>query len=175
VRAKNLAPKTVGGLLLEKLEAQKQPAGGTSKLKTDAADLESLLFNFKWWLKKQGRYKKPTMDLYCEVLGVLAERGADLSDQESVKKVVAEQYEQKTWSASRANNAIKAYSKLLEMYGLTWDGRKPKYKDPEKDPFIPTEIELDQLISGCSKQMATFLQLLKESGARRGSFQPTMG
>ncbi|MBN1357226.1 site-specific integrase [Candidatus Bathyarchaeota archaeon] len=34
--------------------------------------------------------------------------------------------------------------------------------------FIPLENELDQLISGCKHQMATFLQTLKETGARFG-------
>ncbi len=52
------------------------------------------------------------------------------------------------------------------MEGLTWE--KPKYKPIERLPFIPTENEIDELIAACSKQMATYLQLLKETGARRG-------
>jgi len=52
------------------------------------------------------------------------------------------------------------------MQGLTWD--KPRYKPVEKLPFIPTEREIDDLIAGCSKQISTFLQLLKEAGARLG-------
>jgi len=42
-----------------------------------------------------------------------------------------------------------------------------KYKPIEKLPFIPAEQEIDSLISGCNTQMSTFLQLLKETGARR--------
>jgi len=38
----------------------------------------------------------------------------------------------------------------------------------EKLPFIPTEAELDALISGCGPKTSTFLQLLKETGARAG-------
>ena len=34
--------------------------------------------------------------------------------------------------------------------------------------FIPKETEIDQLIAGCSKHIATFLQTLKETGARCG-------
>jgi len=34
--------------------------------------------------------------------------------------------------------------------------------------FIPTESEIDQLIAGCSRRLAAFLMLLKETGARAG-------
>jgi integrase len=37
-----------------------------------------------------------------------------------------------------------------------------------KLPFIPTENEVDQLIGGCNRRMATFLQLLKETSIRCG-------
>jgi len=134
---------------------QKQDAGATT-------DLKSLLINFLWFLKKQGK-AEDTIRLYVEVLGVLAKRGADLNDPESVKKTIALQ---ESWSMSRKDNAVKAYSAFLEMHGLTW--LKPKYKVPEKLPFIPNEAEIDCLIASCSKQMGTFLQTLKETAARRG-------
>jgi integrase/recombinase XerD len=44
----------------------------------------------------------------------------------------------------------------------------PKHKKVRKLPFIPLESELDQLISGAYKKLATFLQLLKETGMRSG-------
>mgnify|MGYP003865022141 CR=1 FL=1 len=43
----------------------------------------------------------------------------------------------------------------------------PKYKVPQKLPFIPLEEELDALIASCSPQMSTYLQLLKGTGIRR--------
>jgi len=52
------------------------------------------------------------------------------------------------------------------MQGLTWN--PPIYNRIRKLPFIPTENEIDQLIGGCNKRMATFLQLLKETGIRCG-------
>ena len=70
------------------------------------------------------------------------------------------------WSKARKRNAVKAYNRFVEMHGLTW--KPPKYTETEMLPFIPTEKEIDELIAGCSKQMATYLQLLKETGARRG-------
>ena len=52
------------------------------------------------------------------------------------------------------------------MVGGTWEA--PLYQTVRKLPFIPKETEIDQLIAGCSKRMATFLQMLKETGARCG-------
>jgi len=52
------------------------------------------------------------------------------------------------------------------MHGMKWN--PPQYHRIEKIPFIPTEKELDDLIAGCRKKTATFLQLLKETGIRAG-------
>ncbi|MCW4030924.1 MAG: tyrosine-type recombinase/integrase [Candidatus Bathyarchaeota archaeon] len=35
-------------------------------------------------------------------------------------------------------------------------------------PFIPTEREIDNLIAACNKNIALFLQIDKETGARAG-------
>lgn len=79
-----------------------------------------------------------------------------------VKEIIAKQQ----WSASRKVNAVDAYDSFLRMQGKTWTSQI--YKRVRKLPFIPTETELDQLIAGCSRRMATFLQLLKETGIRCG-------
>ena len=50
--------------------------------------------------------------------------------------------------------------------GFSWN--PPKYRPVEKLPFIPTEKEVDDLIAASNKKVATFLLLLKETGARRG-------
>jgi integrase/recombinase XerD len=52
------------------------------------------------------------------------------------------------------------------MLGIRWT--PPIYRRVRKLPFILTEAELDQLIAGCSRRMATFLQMLKETGMRCG-------
>jgi len=84
--------------------------------------------------------------------------GANLYDPESIKEIIATQ----EWSASRKANAVDAYTSFLQMQGEKWN--PPTYIKVRKLPFILTENELDQLISGCSRRMATFLQLLKETG-----------
>lgn len=45
---------------------------------------------------------------------------------------------------------------------------KPVDSSSAEIPFIPTEQELDQMIAAAGKKVATFLQLLKETGARCG-------
>lgn len=120
-----------------------------------------LLFNFAWWMKKQG-YAESTIEGRVKILRILAKRGADLLNPESVKEAIAEQ----EWSMGRKANAVDAYSCLLLMLGETWD--PPIYKKVDRLPFIPTETEIDQLIAGCGKKTAALLQLLKETGMRIG-------
>jgi integrase len=52
------------------------------------------------------------------------------------------------------------------MQEKTWT--PPRYRRIDKDPWIPTETEIDQLIAGSSPKVSTFLQLLKETGMRPG-------
>lgn len=135
-------------------------AAGATKL-TDA-ELKGKIFEYAWNLKRNG-YAESTIATYSSILRVLSRRGGNLNDPDSIKDVIALQEQ---WSKGRKGNAVKAYSLYLKMNGLAWE--KPKYKPAEKLPFIPTEPEIDALISGTSKQMATYLQVLKETGARRG-------
>jgi len=114
-----------------------------------------------WWLKKNGR-SDSTITSRVKLLKLMVKRGANLYDPESVKEVIAKQ----TWSNGRKNNASDAYSGFLRMVGGKWEA--PFYKKVRKLPFIPKETEIDQLIAGCSQKVGTFLQTLKETGARRG-------
>jgi len=127
---------------------------------------ESLLYHkieeHEWWLKKNGR-SEVTIETRVKMLKTLVKRGANLYDPESVKDTIAKQ---NTWGNGRKNNAVDAYSAYLKMMGGKWE--PPTYKVIRKLPFIPKETEIDQLIAGCSPRMATFLQMLKETGARCG-------
>jgi hypothetical protein len=93
---------------------------------------------------------------YDRIIKILYNKGANIYDAESVKKVIAQQ----DWSKGRKWNVVKAYTLFLKMHGLTWE--KPKYKPVEKLPFVPTENEIDMLIAGCSKQVSTFSNFLKK-------------
>ena len=140
----------------EKTEIEKQAAGD---IKTN--DTKELVFNLAWWMKKRG-YMESTIEGRAKILRILAKRGVNLFDPESVKEGIAGQ----EWSSGRKANAVDAYTSLLQMRGETWD--PPTYYKIRKIPFIPTETEIDQLIAGCGSKTATLLQLLKETGMRIG-------
>ncbi len=122
---------------------------------------ESRMVRFIWELKKEG-FKDTTIRTYSRYLKTLTLRGADLLDPETVKETIAKQ----KWSENTRALAINAYSKYLEIMGGTW--KPPKHCQVRVLPFIPQELELDQLISGANKKTATFLQLLKETAMRSG-------
>jgi len=132
-------------------------AGATE---TDS-ETKSLLFNFAWWMKKEG-YAPSTITTRERLLRTLTKRGADLNDPDSIKEAIAKQ----EWCNKRKVNAADAYTAYLRMNNQTWE--PPRYKVAFTLPFIPTEKEIDALIAGCGTKTSTFLQLLKETGARCG-------
>jgi integrase len=125
------------------------------------ANIKGKIVEYSFWLLKQG-YAKSTIEGRTKLLRILVKRGANLYDPESLKGIIAKQ----KWCNGRKNNACDAYSSFLKMVGGKWEA--PVYKCIRKIPFIPKETEIDQLIAGCSKRMSTFLQTLKETGARCG-------
>jgi len=140
---------------------QEKAAGATTTLPKDAEAIKGRIVEYSFWLLKQG-YAKPTIHGRTKLLKRLVKIGADLHDPESVKEAIAKQ----EWSIGRKANAVDAYTTFLQMQGAKWI--PPTYKKMRKIPFIPTETETDQLIAGCNKRMATFLQLLKETAIRCG-------
>jgi len=153
------ATKTEGAKNLIKVETRTENrlAGATTKL----FDPKSKILEYAWWQKKNGKADS-TIEGRTKLLKILVKRGADLYDPETVKEVIAKQQ----WCNGRKNNACDAYTSFLKMVGGKWE--PPIYKTIRKIPFIPKETEIDQLIAGCSRRMATFLQTLKETGARCG-------
>lgn len=129
--------------------------------RNESGDFKQKIFEYALWLKNNGK-REATITGRVKLLRRLTKRGANLYDPESVKQTIAEQ----SWGNGQKNNACDAYSSFLLMAGGNWQA--PAYKVIRKIPFIPKETELDQLIAGCSNRMATFLQLLKETGARCG-------
>jgi integrase/ribosomal protein S27AE len=124
-------------------------------------DANGKIVEFAWWLLKQG-YAESTVESRTKLLKLLVKRNANLYDPETVKDVIAKQ----RWCPGRKENAVHAYSSFLKMAGGKWE--PPRYQRIGKLPWVPTESEIDQLIAGCSHRLATFLQLLKETGMRPG-------
>jgi integrase/predicted RNA-binding Zn-ribbon protein involved in translation (DUF1610 family) len=115
-----------------------------------------------FWMQKEG-YAESTISRRIRLLGTLLNKGADLQDPESVKETIAKQ---KSWTTKTKQIAVETYDCFLKSKELTW--KKPIYQAVKKLPFIPTEEELNNLIAGCNRKTATFLQLLKETGMRCG-------
>jgi integrase len=114
------------------------------------------------WALKKANYADETIRMVNSALRTLITRGADLSNPESVKDVIARQ----NWSENRRRNVANAYNLYANKYSIKWE--KPRINFSRKLPFIPKEEELDSLIAGSQKKLSTFLQLLKETGMRSG-------
>jgi integrase len=148
LEAKNLEPqteiKTVAGIE-----------------KTTEQDLKGKLLQFEFYCKKEG-LSDSTKETFSAIMKRLS-KYADINDTESVKAALAE--------LSISNNSKllyrAAYTTFLASLGKTWT--RPKYRHEVKLPdFLPTELEIDQLIAGSGKKVGTLLMLVKETGMRLG-------
>ena len=107
-------------------------------------------------------YKETTITLNRTLLGVLAKKGANLLEPDSVKGVIASQ----KWGGNYVRNVCNAYTLFLQYLGRHWN--QPRYNIVRQLPFIPTEQEIDDLVAGSPHLLAVFLQLIKETAMRRG-------
>lgn len=139
--------------------AKIKTVAGDRKAKLDQQTLKGKCLEFEFWLNKQG-YSDDGCKNRTYLIRRLARLGANLTDPETVKEVLAKQ---KTWNEGYKMLIVYAYESFLKMEGLSWE--RPRYKQQEAYPFIPTEDELNQLISACGKKLGTFLQGLKDTGA----------
>lgn len=114
-------------------------------------------------MKKNG-LAQCTIEASMERLGRLGKL-CNLDEPEEVKGILATV----TWKNSTKQNMAQIYSGYLKHIGKTWN--EPKYKRESTVPYIPTEQELDAIINSGSPKTATFLQFLKETGARMGEAQ----
>ncbi|MGB9959716.1 MAG: tyrosine-type recombinase/integrase [Candidatus Bathyarchaeales archaeon] len=155
------APTAQGGLVQTLAKVKARPERAQREGTLQSADIKGQLVEYLWHMKKKG-YAESTIKGRLKLIKRLLNLGADLSNPEVVKRIIAAQ----PWCEGRKSNACDAYTTFLEMHGKTWE--RPLYKGIQKLPFIPQESEIDQLIAGCSPRMACFLQLLKETGMRPG-------
>jgi integrase len=125
------------------------------------ANIPEKVVNYMLWLKKQG-YAESTIFNRVKIIKYLAKH-ANIDDPEAIKELIAKK---DSWSLGRKEIIVECYSNYLICVGGTWN--PPKYRAVEKLPFIPTESEIDYLIASCGNKTGTFLQLLKETGARCG-------
>jgi len=144
---------------LAEVKPQQEEAVAGAKQKPNEA--EAKILEHAWRLKKEG-YKESTICKRVFILKRLVKLGADLSDPESVKDVIARQ----EVSESTKLQMACAYDSYASSNQIKWE--IPNYRQVQKLPFIPLESEIDALIAGCGKKTATVLQLIKETGMRIG-------
>jgi integrase len=125
-------------------------------------DLKGAIVEFLWQLKKQNR-SEDTIKAYGYALNTIVNIGVNLYDPQSFLEKMPSQTQ---WSEIRKYNITKAYRCFLNENKIK--ASLPKYRVTRPLPYIPTEEFLDQLIASSNQQMATFLQTLKETGARPG-------
>ena len=88
-------------------------------------------------------------------------RIANLKDPESVKEAIARQ----GVSEGRKELLVYAYAIFSKQQGLVF-GSYPRYRRVEKLPFVPLEVELDQLIAGMGRRLPITPHALQEWGIR---------
>ena len=151
--------KAVKNLVKVESRTEKRAAGATE---LSQAEIKGKLVEYLWFLKKRG-YTKSTVKTKVQTLKRLVRMGVNLLNPESVKDVLATHDE---WSNNYKKIVIYAYDNFTEMLKISW--KPPICKPLGKLPFVPLEKEVDALIAGCSKKVATSLQLMKETGMRIG-------
>jgi len=153
------AALTRGAKNLAKSEARHE-----KPMREGTADVKGKIVEFMWKMQKSGR-RLSTVKNYSRVLNALLNSGVNLLDVEEVKAYLA-RAEIKLSSKKQYTDTLKVFYKTL---GIQW--QPPEYKGEPEIPFIPTEKELDQFVAAVGKKLGTFLQLLKETGARPGEIQ----
>jgi len=133
------------------------PENGTTG---EISETDQLITKFMMYLRKTK--KNATVESQVKLIKQLIRKGANLEQTESVENVIAFQ----KCTDGRKRNFVHAYSNYLKMQGKTWEA--PKYESENKIPWVPSALEVDQLIAGCNQRHGAYLQLLKETGARRG-------
>jgi integrase len=111
-------------------------------------------------LRKNG-YRESSIDRSVRILRRLS-KSCNLEDTEAVKAYLSTL----DWSLGTKEIASNVLDSFYKLQSIPFS--KPRYRRVDKFPFLPNEGEIDLLIGGCSKRVASFLQFLKETGARAG-------
>lgn len=130
-----------------------------------ATETKDNILGYAWELKKNGR-AETTIETAVNRLRRLSTL-CNIVEPEQVKAVLANL----NWQNNTKHSVAQIYAGYLKFIGKTWT--KPEYKKQTGLPFIPTEQEIDTLISAGTAKTATLLQLLKETGARIGELTQT--
>ena len=116
---------------------------------------------FGWHMQKRG-LSEETIKQRMYRLNVLVKKGADLQTAETIETILAVT----KWSKANKKIFANCYKAYCNYKKIEW--QPPKITVPNKEPFLPLEEEVRQLVAGCGKRTGTLLQLLFETGCRIG-------
>ena len=114
---------------------------------------------FETYLRETKRNAPTTIESKLRLIRRLRTR-VNLWDSETVEQYILGA----VMTNGHRNNLQYAYMDWCTSQGFTYKPRR--FKREEKLPYVPTEAELDILISECGGRVRVFLQLLKESAFR---------
>lgn len=118
------------------------------------------IISYAWNMKKNGRADSTIETAVARLMRL--SKLCNIDDPEAVKETLA----RLKWRNNTKHNVASIYKCYLKYRGIEWT--PPKYAKEHSLPFIPTEEEIDSLISSGSPKTSALLQLLKETGARIG-------
>jgi integrase len=145
-----------------------EPTKHRAHRKENPRQLENPSFNqalsdlvaFGFWMQRQG-YRPSTVTSCVKTLKAVARR-SHISDPERVKGYLASA----EMGENRKQTVVDHLVRFYRWKNIPFD--RPNYRRTQLLPFVPTEGEVDQLISGLGQKWATFLQLMRETACRPG-------
>jgi len=146
-----------------KLEAKNLESAQGSKTCVEKTQ-HGLVVDFQWKMKKRG-LSDVTISNRTTWLNELLRFGADLKNPDSVETVLATE----EIKLPTKDNIVKTYAAFTKAFNIPWEKIKVSYTP--KEPFDPLEEEIDLLIGACGYITSTFLQTLKDTGARVGELR----
>jgi len=122
--------------------------------------IRSNIINYGLHMKANGRADS-TIKRSLDILTRLSKM-CNLDNTQETKLTLANLH----WKNSTKNITARVLQRYYKFTGTPFE--RPKYQEENTLPFIPTEEELNILISSGYNRTATRLQTLKETGARIG-------
>lgn len=143
------------------LQDAKNMSNEASIVKVDAGKADNLV-SYAWTLKKKGK-KDNTIKLRVYYLEWLLKKGANLANPTSVETILCTE----PMKNSIKFSVVAAYKSYCKVMKILWDD-PPKVQYQPREPFVPTQTEVIELIHAAGRINATYLQVAATTGAREG-------
>jgi integrase len=156
----NIGSRVNRGRQLSAILKEAKKLDTATETKTVAGDKGRLL-EYAWAQKKRGK-KDSTIEQQLHRLKQLLDKGADLNNPDSVETVLATE----TFTIPTKERLVQAYSSYTKVFKIAWTPIKTGYRP--KQPYVPLESQLDQIIASSGPRYSAFWQMEKETGARVG-------